>query len=92
MLEVQKSTKISIARYLQIMQRQLEGKIAGTIQFLEIPNRTQLFRGWVETPSGNTTNLLVFKLKMHCRRLESEAGGQCGEITLEGQETWGDKS
>ena len=76
MLEVQKSTRISIARYLQIMQKQLEGKIAGTIQFLEIPNRTQLFRGWVATPTGNTTNLLVFKLKMHCRRLESESGGQ----------------
>ena len=89
LLEVQKTTKISIARYLQIMQGQLEGKIAGTIQFLEIPNRTELFRGCIEKLSGNTPNLLVFNLKMHCRRLESEGGSQCGEITLEGQETWG---
>ena len=89
MLDVQKSTKISLSRYIQLMQRQLEGKIAGTVQFLEIPNRTQLFQGWVETPTGNTNNLLVFQLKLHCKKLISESGGLCGEITLEGHETWG---
>ena len=89
MLDVQKSTKISLSRYIQLMERQLESKIAGPVQFLEIPNRTQLFQGWIDTPTGNPNNLLVFKLKLYCKRLVSETGGQCGEITLQGHETWG---
>ena len=89
MLEVQKTTKISIARYLQIMQRQLEGKIAETIKFNEIPNITEVYRGRIEKPFENTTNLLVFNMKMHCRRMVSEGGSQCGELSLEGLDKWG---
>ena len=89
MLEIQKTTKISIARYLQIMQRQLEGKIAETIKFKEIPNITQVYEGKIKETFENTTNLLVFDLKMHCRRVISEGGNQCGVLSLEGQDKWG---
>ena len=89
MLDFQKSTKITLSRYIQLMERQLGSKIAGPVQFREIPNRTQLFQGWIDTQTGNPNNLLVFKLKLYCKRLISETGEQCGEITLQGTETWG---
>ena len=91
MLDFQKSIKISLSRYIQLMERQLGSKIAGPVQFREIPNRTQLFQGWIDTPTGNQNNLLVFKLKLHCKRLTSDTGEQCGEITLQGTQTWGGK-
>ena len=89
MLEVQKTTRISIARYLQIMQRQLEGKIAETIKFDEIPNMTQVYKGKIKKPLENTTNLLVFNLGIACRRMISDGGSHCGELTLEGKDKWG---
>ena len=89
MLDFQKSTKITLSRYIQLMERQLGSKIAGPVQFREIPNRTQLFQGWIDTPTGNPNKLLVFKLKLYFKRLVSETGEQCGEITLQGTETWG---
>ena len=89
MLDFQKSTKISLSRYIQLMERQLGSKIAGPVQFREIPNRTQLFQGWIDTPPDNSNNLLVFKLKLHCKRVVSDTGEHCGEITLQGTQTWG---
>ena len=55
MLDFQKSTKITLSRYIQLMERQLGSKIAGPVQFREIPNQTQLFQGWIDTQTGNPT-------------------------------------
>ena len=88
MLEIQKTTKISIARYLQIMQRQLEGKMAETIKFKEIPNITKVYEGQIKETLENATNLLVFDLKMQCRRVITEGGNQYGVLSLEGQTNW----
>ena len=87
MLEIQKTTRISIARYLQIMQQQLEGKIEETLKFMEIPNMTKVYEGQIKETLENATNLLVFDLKLECRRVITEGGNQYGVLSLEGQNT-----
>ena len=69
MITIQKTTRISIARYLQIMQQQLEGKLAETIKFMDIPNETEVYKGKIKQQLENATNLLVFDLKLECRKV-----------------------
>ena len=88
-LDFKKSTKITLSRYLQLMERQLRSKIAGPMQFQEIPNQTRLFQGWIDIQTGTPSNFLVFKLKLNCKRLTSETGEKFGEISLQGTERWG---
>ena len=88
-LDFQKSTKITLTRYLDVMERMISNKIDGPIQFLTLPNQTQLFHGWIDIQTGTPNNLLVFKLKMHCKRMTSENSENLGEITLHGTERLG---
>ena len=88
-LDFQKSTKMTLTRYLNLMERQLRSKIDGPVQFQAIPNQTQLFQGWIDIQTGTPSNLLVFKLKLNCKRLTSETGEKFGEITLHGTERLG---
>lgn len=89
LLDFQKSTKITLSRYLNLMEKQLKSKIDGPVQFLPIPNQTQLFNGRIDIQTGTPVNLLVFKLKLNCIRQTSETGEKFGLITLQGTERLG---
>ena len=51
-ITIQKTTKISIARYLNIMQQHLEGKLAESIKFMDIPNETEVYKGKIKHTIG----------------------------------------
>ena len=89
LLDFQKSTKITLSRYLNLIEKQLQSKIEGPVQFLPIPNQTQLFNGRIDIQTGTPGNLLVFNLKLNCIRQKSETGEQFGLITLQGTERLG---
>ena len=88
-LDFQKSTKITLTRYLNLMEKQLKNKIDGHVQFQPIPNQTQLFQGRIDIQTDTPVNLLVFKLKLNCTRQTSENGEKFGVITLQGTERLG---
>ena len=88
MITIQKTTRISITRYLQIMQQQLEGRLAAKIQFMDIPTETKVYEGKFKKKMENATNLLIFDLQLECKKVITEEGNQFGLLSLAGQTNW----
>ena len=47
-LEFQKSTKMTLTRYMNLMEKQLKHRIDGPVKFKQVPDHTQLFQGKIQ--------------------------------------------
>ena len=60
------------------MQQHLEGKLAESITFMDIPNETEVYKGKIKQQLEQTNNLLVFDLKLECRKVITAEGTEYG--------------
>ena len=88
-LEFQKSTKMTLTRYMNLMEKQLKHRIDGPVKFKPVPDYTQLFQGKIDIIINTPVSLLILNLKLCCTRTTTENGEKFGLITLQGVERLG---
>ena len=88
-IDFQKSTKMTLTRYMNLMEKQLKHRIDGPVKFKPAPDYTQLFQGKTDIIINNPVSLLIFNLKLCCTRTTTENGEKFGLITLQGVERLG---
>ena len=88
-IEFQKSTKMTLTRYMNLMETQLKHRIDGPVKFKPAPDYTKLFQGKTDIIINTPVSLLIFNLKLCCTRTTTENGEKFGLITLQGVERLG---
>ena len=83
-LEFRKSTKMSLTRYMTLMENQLKHRIDGQVTFRPIPDYTKLYQGKIDKIIHNSVGLIIMNLKLCCSRTTTENGEKFGHIALQG--------
>ena len=89
LLEVRKTTKMSLSRFLKLLANQLTTRIDGPIEFQPIPDHMELYQGKVNRVIQTTVVLIVINLKLSCTRKTHEDGEKYGHIALVGNGSLG---
>ena len=58
-LEFQKSTKMTLTRYMNLMEKQLKHRIDGQVKFRPVPDYTQLIQGKIDRIINTPVGLLI---------------------------------
>ena len=83
-LEFRKSTKMSLTRYMTLMEHQLKPRVDGPITFRPIPDYTKLYQGKISKIIQTSVGLILMDVKLCCSKTTNENGEKFGHIALQG--------
>ena len=83
-LEFRKSTKMSLTRYMALMENQLKPRIDGQVTFRPIPDYTKLYQGKIDKIIHTLVGLITMDIKLCCSRTTTENGEKFGHIAMQG--------